>query len=207
MIVVFDLDYTLLDTERFKEALAEAFAACGIGRAEFDRTYGMTVSARPPEYDYDIDRHISLAAKSLTCGAGELKRSVTEMLRTAGRYLYPGAREMLKSLRSREARLVLLTLGNESWQRSKVEQSGISELFDEIVTVGAGKENAVGGIAQGHEKVFVVNDNVDEMVKMRGSHPSFVYIVKRGPKGLPEDLDMPVCDSFDEIEDIINSAS
>lgn len=207
MIVILDLDYTLLDTARFKDALATAFARHGVGREAFDRSYVRTVAAEPPAYDYDIDRHIGFLVDELGCDAGGLKKDAEMLLDDTVEYLYPGAREFLVELRGCGAVLVLLTLGNESWQRAKVVRSGLADLFDEVVTVGAGKENVVSEMVRGRSPVAVINDNADEISKMREAAPSFLYILKRGPKGVPDQIDIPVCDSFEEISGMLLSGS
>ncbi|MEA3248952.1 MAG: HAD hydrolase-like protein [Patescibacteria group bacterium] len=203
MIVILDLDYTLLDTAKFKDALAVVFASCGVDRKSFDRAYKKTVTARPPEYDYDIDRHIGYLEEHLTCNVEKLKGRVNELLKSVDDHLYPGARDFVERLRVGGARLVLLTLGNEFWQRIKMEHSTLSDMFDRIVTVGSGKEDVVGDIAKGHDKVVVINDNVDEIFRMLETNPTFLYIVKRGPRGVPGALDIPVCDSFEDILEVM----
>lgn len=207
MIVILDLDYTLLDTAKFKDALAAAFARRGADRESFDRAYIRTIEAEKPLYDYDVDRHIELLTEESSRDADGLKREAEKILDDTAAYLYPGAREFLECLRDSGARLVLLTLGNESWQRAKVGHSGLADLFDEVVTVGAEKESVIGDITRGRTQVAVINDNADEILKMREANPSFLYILKRGPKSVPDAFDIPVCDSFEEISGILLSGS
>lgn len=49
--------------------------------------------------------------------------------------LVPNAREVLSDLRARGYRLVLLTKGDTDLQRTRVEQSGLAQLFDEVMIV------------------------------------------------------------------------
>ncbi len=205
MMVILDLDYTLLDTSRFKDALAEIFRKCGVDRERFLTTYRATAEAYPPKYDYDVDRHLETLRDELTCGESEVRSAIEEVLNDTENFLYPGAVEFVEELRSRDARLVLLTLGNEAWQRVKVDRSGLSAIFDDVITLAEGKDAVISDLTRGHEEVVVVNDNPDEIIAMRGIEPTFLYIMKQGPKNAGIECDFPVCSDFDEIIGIIDN--
>ncbi len=203
MVIVLDLDYTLLDTGRFKEALASVFAECGIKKERFLHTYRQTAESDPSAYDYDLIRHVNILAEELKCTPEDLYKSVDEVLSNTTDYLYPGAKRFVEQLRKLGFKVILLTLGNVGWQKVKVEHSGLSELFDETVLTRSNKEMALARFADEPRPVVVVNDNSEEVFAMREIEPSFHYIIKRGPKGVQENIDVVVLDTFDEITDEI----
>lgn len=165
--IIFDLDYTLLDTVAFKAAMA----ADGLEWEE---------GTVPP---LEAAKH---AAESW-------------------RYLFAGARELLEGLRALpDARLVLLTFGPRDWQLAKVEGTGLAGLFDQIIVTDAPKAGLLPQMASSDEGLtIVINDNCEEMQAMREVAPHCLFVVKRGPKGVPDDIDMPVVDTIDEIVRVI----
>ncbi len=204
--IVLDLDYTLLDTAAFKEALVSALVDCGASRASLDRTYSDVVTRPGVTYDYDPDLQLELLGGELKCGREEATRRLNDVVNRCGEFLYPGAEGFLKRLKSRGAELVLLTLGNPSWQKRKIDGSGLAGLFDRIVAADSPKSDIIGTLATRIDRTFVVNDNGEEIRQMMAAAPGLGYIMKRGPKPSPPDLVVPVAESFEEIEDIIFSA-
>ncbi len=203
MTVVFDLDYTLLDTAAFKDALVAALASCGVSRSRFLATYSEITTRPGVVYDYDPDLQLDLLRSELRCSKAEAAAKIDGVVRRTADFLYPGAKEMLKRLRDRGWRLMLLTLGNISWQRAKIERSGIADLFDEVITTDKEK----GGMMQrfSDDIVAIVNDNGDEVRQMITEAPEFHYLVKRGPKPIPPDLGVPICDSLEQLEKQIDA--
>jgi len=199
MTIILDLDYTLLDTGRFKEALASVFADCGIDKKRFLRSYRQIAEHDLPAYDYDLNRHVNLLAEDLKCSPEDLYEGVDDVISRTTDFLYPGAKQFVERLREMGLRVFLLSLGNMGWQKVKVEHSGLGELFDKTVLIRSNKENSLARFADAARPVIVVNDNSDEVKAMKEAEPSFNYIIKRGPKGVREDADAVVLDTFDEI--------
>src|SRR3990172_5492041 len=108
MKVVFDLDYTLLDTAKFKEALAAAGTAQGVSRERYEETYRTVVKREGKVYDYDPEAHLAALGEDLGSEAAvtEARRGIARVLAGADKYLYPGAVELLRELRRRGAERV-----------------------------------------------------------------------------------------------------
>ncbi|MBU1029050.1 HAD hydrolase-like protein, partial [Patescibacteria group bacterium] len=199
MTIILDLDYTLLDTERFKQALALVFFDCGISRERFIETYEDVVQDNQPAHDYDIDRHIRSVQTELTCSTKQIRRRVNDLLKETGDFLYPGAVDFVQELRNIPATVILLTLGNESWQRAKVTNSGLAEMFDAVLIVTADKSAAMKQFATIQPLVVIINDNYEEVLAMQRAAPSFKFIIKRGPKGCSACPGIKIVDTFQEV--------
>lgn len=201
MKIIFDLDYTLLDTVAFKEALADAVTAHGPSRAEYEAAYRKTVKREGKAYDYDPDAHLELMRAMFPDDAAlaQAREGIDKVLSETEKYLYPEARELLEAAGKHDADLMLMTLGNEKWQEAKVKHSGLMDLFDEVVATEKEKTGLIRRAGDGHEKVIVVNDNGEEMKGMQREAPEFTYILKRGPKEIPADLVMPTADTIGEL--------
>ena len=206
MIVILDLDYTLLDTGAFKEVLVDELAALDVPREEVLKSYTDLADRQGPAYGYDPDLQLELLEKWLDGPrAAQAAQRLEAAARGAARFLYPGTAEFLNGLKGAGARLVLLTLGNRAWQRLKVEGAGLEGFFDRVEVTERPKTEVLAGLAGEDDKVFVVNDNAAELRAMREAVPDFRYIAKLGPTPPPAGFDLPVCRTYDEITELILS--
>lgn len=205
MHIVFDLDYTLLDTAALKNALADAVTAHGPSREDYERTYRETVKREGKVYDYDPDAHLDLLADAFPDEAARdaARRGMDGVLARSEEFLYPGVKELLTELRDHGAELTLLTLGNEKWQHAKVDRSGLRGLFDEVIATEKEKSGVISKIAGKDRRTIVVNDNGKELVEMQERAPELTYVLKRGPKEVPKGLDLPEADTIAELADVL----
>lgn len=185
MKIVFDLDYTLLDTVKFKEAL---LAATGVGEKEYIAAYDEVVATNngffdPEKLFLEMHRRGSFVDGDTM---EQAKERFTQVLMGTEKYLYPDAKELLEALaKHKEIVVELMTFGNKKWQQQKVDHSGLRALFNAVHCVDEEKKNVISRAGEGHDKVIVVNDNGKEMDEMHDAAPEYVYIFKKGPKPAP----------------------
>lgn len=199
MKLVFDLDYTLLDTAGFKTALKGAVAVYGPSGPAYDEAYASILKREGKVYDYDPDAHLdALGLKGKE--RARARAGIDDVLRETEKYLYPGAKELIEALgRHGEATLELMTLGNEKWQRAKVEHSGLMKMFDKVICTEKDKKGIIRGLGDGEGKVIIINDNGEEMAEMMAEAPGYAYILKKGPKPAPDDLLLPTAESIEAL--------
>lgn len=201
MKIVFDLDYTLLDTVKFKEALV---AATGVDEKAYEKAYADAVARNGGLFDPGI-LFAELRERKLLADedAKAARERFDEVLTATERYLYPEAKELLEALGKHEADIDLMTFGNAEWQRAKVEHSGLAGMFDAVLYAEKDKKEFVRGIGEGQEKVVVVNDNGKEMEEMMAAAPEYTYILKKGPKPIPAGLRLPAAETIGELVTIL----
>lgn len=209
-MVIFDFDHTLLDTHRFKEAIVGAIAVFGPAKEEVRNAHERSMGRREDRTGiYDPDRHIELLRESFPDDESmqKARTAIDGVLESTGDFLYPGVEGFLGRLKARGYRLILLTFGNEEWQKKKVGNSGISGYFDDVIATSGSKGEVLKEIACGGEPVFVVNDNPRETRDMMEEAPELHYVIKCGPKCMDDGLDIPVVDTFGELEQLITETA
>jgi putative hydrolase of the HAD superfamily len=185
--VGFDLDYTLVVTERDRQTLLdEATSAAGvrnIDRREYLDAHGTDVASetRAPIFDRLLDDGDPEAAARAYRDAVE-----------AALVPVPGAAELVRDLRE-EYPVGLLTDGPVRAQLGKLDRLGWRDLFDVVVVTGelpAGKPDVrafralVDRLGVPAEEILYVGDDVDADV--RGARDAGLFAVQVVAGGDPD---------------------
>lgn len=208
MTIVFDLDYTLYDTVAMKGDIIRALTGLGFASAAAEETMRGANLHTPAGVGYYVpERHAALLTSQRTDLASEKRvaDAIHACAERGERFLYPGAATLIGHLRTQGHHPVLLTLGDDRWQRAKAVGAGLGELCERIVTTVEDKEHVIRDFKGADPRVIVVNDNAPETVRMRAEVPEFYYVIKRGPKGVPDDCDLPIADTMEDLEKLINA--
>ncbi|MDD4901341.1 MAG: HAD hydrolase-like protein [Patescibacteria group bacterium] len=160
MIIIFDLDYTLLDTARFKKDLAVVF-----DRENFSDDYQKYFKMQGVNFNFAV--YLSLLKKFDHLNAArekELKEKWLDFKKRSRDYLFPGAVNILKHLKQGGARLLLITFGDKEWQAEKVGCLGLDKYFDRLSFKEKDKseDHLLSEIKNSQERILVVNDNAKE---------------------------------------------
>ena len=130
MIVLFDLDNTLIDTQRIKQEVFYASAiSFGLSEAEAKDIYQ---SVR------NIDEKVILSpqnfAVKLSVRVGEssdvIEAKMYEKLKHLGESLcIDGAVNLLQGVQKEKLDMYIMTLGVHSWQKEKIQYAGLDMFF------------------------------------------------------------------------------
>jgi len=184
-LVVFDLDDTLIDTRNVLLPLALKRVADATG-IPLDR-----LDARGKRID-----EVLAGVKDLTPGQREAAAKAWYRPDVPPLTPFPGAREVIESLRGR-VRLVLLTRGDPTRQRRKIEQCGLGPLFDEIVirpieAPGSKRDDLVALLARhgiGASRCGVIgDDDRDELKHARELGCLAIRVPETPLAGIPDVL-------------------
>lgn len=206
MTIVFDLDYTLYDTVATKEEIIVALVALGFSRESVEATFKEArVTSKAGFGSYVPELHAALLTNLRTDLASEhrVAQTIHACAEHGERFLYPGTIELLERVRAEGYHLALLTLGDDRWQRAKATGAGLDRFFERVVTTLEDKEHVIRSFKGADERTIVVNDNVPEMIRMRDVAPEFTYLIKRGPKGIPDECDFPIAETMEDLARLI----
>ena len=203
MTIVFDLDHTLLDTTLLMNEMGKILEPHGIPPETFRETYLGIALKDDGINDYRLEAHLERMKGLLTCSGREAEKRLRSVVERTGDFLYPHAETLLVGLAEEGHDLVLLTHGNPTWQKLKVDKAGIAGLFSKSHYVPGMKHEMEGFLDDREFPLVMVNDNGKEIMEMRKRWPKAFMIAVSGPKGPPEDPAIPVAGSLLEVGKII----
>lgn len=162
---IIDLDYTLLDTDKFKKALAEIFKDFDFEKNYDDlkngkkENFGLNAFIDFLKENYEItDERI----KEIEVKCGELLKRIDE-------FLFPEAEKLLELLKRNGYEIILATFGRKSWQEQKVGHLSEKEKFDQIIfeELDKSKSEFLKSLIKERETAIIINDNAEECLGMK----------------------------------------
>ena len=174
VIVVFDLDYTLLQTERLKTILA---GSLGISEDQFQSDSTRLFKQR--------GRHYSLRTHAMECRVDSWERFrdqvSAEIDKRRSLLLFEESLPLLAACREAGATVELMTRGDREFQEFKVRALGLEGLFDRVCYVEGLKAEAVGRYRSKESEVVFINDNAKELQGTLDALPGARGILVSGP--------------------------
>ena len=162
-----DFDGTMFDTSGFKEAIQEVFGKVGFSEADFLRVY----QAECLNYKFSIEGLTERLKKihdfnlSLTCAR------INKLFSEVSRYIYDDVEPFLELVDRSKYELTLLTLGDPSFQRNKVNNSGLEKYFSKILYTEIQKWDYLKKIVNRDEKFILIDDRSDTVHQISLNFP------------------------------------
>jgi len=165
MTILFDLDYTLMDTAKLHDGLAEIF-----DREDYRSDYQNLFKDKG--INFNADKYLEILKQQGRIDEAresELKRGLAELMENMDDFLKPDAESVLKHFIKEGHELILITFGNKEWQEKKVKNLSIKKYFSEIIFEEEDKSKSeyLRSLGEGNEKILIINDNLDEAVAMQ----------------------------------------
>lgn len=141
--VLFDLDNTLIDTEKIKQAFVKIALTHGV--ASEDEAWKIYKEARDQDGKIKMSLDYFLDVLETHVGSIDRSRAESEFETACTKGLrFDGVEELLKELKQRNIPYSVLTLGVPEWQVQKMEVAGLGDYFDEDESI-LFTENTQGG--------------------------------------------------------------
>lgn len=205
MILLFDLDHTLLDIERFKKDKSAIF---GLTPGENERQGEEFFKKKG--LNYNPEKHIEILRKSghIKTDADEqtIKDRFQELLKNTDNYLFPDAEETLAYLKKKGYKMILMTKGDLTIQKPKVDNSRIKKYFEEVIYEEKDKSqnNFLKKLAKAGENVLIINDRAEQSLAMQEAigEKAKIFLVD-GPYSKNIEHKEKIYDSIKELRSIL----
>ena len=205
MVLLFDVDHTLVDINKFKKDKSKIF---GITPEENEAQGNELFKNKG--LNYHPETHIKFLRGSglIKTDAQEekIKKDLQNLIKNIDDYLFPGVEETLKYLKQKGYRMILITKGDLSIQKPKVENSIIKEYFDEIIYEENDKSQNgfIKKLAKSGEQVLIINDRAEQSLAMQKAlgNKAKIFLVK-GPYSQDTDHKEDIHESVNELKNIL----
>ncbi len=163
MKIIFDLDYTLLDTAEFKKKMAEILGE------NFKADYEKYFKSRG--VNFNLGEYLSILKKNHRIDdetSEKMKAEIEELFLDIDDYLKFGVEKTLEHFKERGDELILMTFGYKQWQKEKIKNLSIKKYFDEIIFEDKDKSQSeyLKSLGKKNEEVLIINDNLSEAEQM-----------------------------------------
>ena len=200
-----DFDNTLYDTHRMVQDIEHVLADAGVTPSDASETLNLAVhGASGSFFDYTFELHARLLRdRGYDLPHDTLVSTLNALI--AQSYQYDDAEAFLQFLKPICHQVVLLTAGNDAFQRQKLSGTNLSPYFDTVMVLHEKKDDYVRGVANPAGKHLFVNDNLRENVTVHATCPNVVVVTKRHPvKYSEQELKASEIPYFNSLTDIIS---
>lgn len=164
MKIIFDLDYTLLDTKKLRDKLVSIF-----NKESFERDLKKYFKDR--DINFNLEKYLAILKSGGRINERrkrELKLKLAELMDRLDNCLFPGVIKILNHFKGSGAELILLTFGDKEYQKEKVKHLSIGRHFDQIIFEDKNKSRSelLKSLEDCQEEVLLVNDNAGETKAM-----------------------------------------
>lgn len=181
MRIILDFDYTVFDTEAFRVGMIDAFHECGVT----DDIYRITEKELLHDDGYGVysfDEHLQRLSQQTQTSIEQLYELAQTVLNDLSTYIYPDALAFLQLVQEEKH---ILTFGNDDWQRTKIQRSGIEEYITSIRTVQTQtKAEGIQALLNENEKTVFIDDRGSAIDEVKQVFPD-VYCIRLHRKGTP----------------------
>ncbi len=204
MLVILDLDYTLLDTSAFKRALTASLEPLGVSSDEFFETYGIVAHAIPGKHGYSFEAQAKVLHEKYGYDEAEVLKRLTSVYDILPSFLYPDSVPFLEFLKERGIPAVLFTWANPEHQQAKVRSLGVEELLAGVIITSEAKESAELDLAAPEREWVFINDNPHELCDLALRYPQakMIRITRPDGKTFPPEDDVPGVPTFKTLDDV-----
>lgn len=181
MIIIFDLDRTLFDTEKLKKDIANVL---NISNKQYNKDCKKYFTDKEKVYNpYELLR--ILKSEKRISSIKDYKEKLEGLLAVNNRYLFPGAIDAIKKFKKQGDKLILISVGYKLWQKKKINSLSLKKYFNRIIILEREKYKNLGFLkndpsADG-DKILIINDNAGESLDMKKAIGECEVCLIRGP--------------------------
>ncbi|OIP99146.1 hypothetical protein AUK40_00930 [Candidatus Wirthbacteria bacterium CG2_30_54_11] len=164
-LIVVDFDWTIFDLRILTEAMEASLGAYGLSPELFKATFAQAKDN--PEGYYDRETHISAILQKAGRVEDELRTEImgdwADLVTDLSASAFDAVEFVSFKMALPGCEVVILTYGEQIFQKSKVDASGVGEMVSSVFFTSAldGKEQRLREFLDRYERVVSINDAVE----------------------------------------------
>ncbi len=176
---IIDFDDTLFNTKRFKDARRAKLRSLGISDEVCYSSYVLARKDAQGKMTYSDKAHAQCLG-SYGFDTAEVFSLLESITKQAHTFLFTETINFLQILKQKQEEIVVLSLGEEEFQKRKIEASGIMPFVDTVFTVNTTKKDIIKQICKRHKKesIYFINDKVRETQEVVQEFPQLTPVLK-----------------------------
>lgn len=179
MIIVFDLDYTLFDAEKFRKGLAPVF---NMSEFEHEEVYKKIFKNKNRHYNaYDLIEILFQNGKMNKEDVLRARKDLEIYLKSVDDFIFPGSINIIENLKLDGHKLILFSYGDSQWQNAKIDNLFLKKYFFEIVVTEELKYRNLDFLINKPEKKIIINDNAEENLILKKYLNNSDFFLVKGP--------------------------
>lgn len=178
--IILDLDHTLSETKKIREEIWMILRAYGIPEKVIDSAEKAFRSKNNNLYGF-LEHLEELEKMGYKIPSSAVEAYFSKSMK---HHLFEGVREILEKLKNKGHRLILLSKGLDYFQRFKIRQFGLEDLFDSDIYICDEKtEDTIKEMSLSKKgKIYFINDHADETLRIHKSFGNFICIIVKSHK-------------------------
>lgn len=178
-----DFDGTIFSTLTFRDKMFEIFTMAGFEEEEIKNTY----AAESLDYLYSANGQLERLKKIHDFDIEKARLRMNKLIKASKDFMFDDFSEFVKKVDREKYELNLITLGEVSFQKAKVEASGIVKYFDNIYYCEKQKWDYLDDLVELNEKFIIIDDRADTLEKIgKKFKRSFPILMDRQQKDLAD---------------------
>ena len=177
-----DFDSTIFNTEGFKRKFFDIFERNGFSDADINKTYHEACL----NYKYSPESHLKRLAKCKEVDVKAIKNELRGIYKFVSDEMYFDTRIFLDSINRDKFEVMMLSMGDKTFQKRKIKHSGVLKYFDKIHICEEQKWNYLKKLHLGDQKFYVIDDRSDTISNIAEIFPNSTPILIRRRKVRPD---------------------
>lgn len=180
MKIIIDFDDTIFDTHMFVQEIIEHFKRVGFTADEFKEIYR---KSKEKMKDFDQKAVVDLFFKLKPFDKEDVVNEIDSLVERSEEFIYPDFKKFANEHLRKE--LTLLSFGTTDFQKRKIQNANINNLFDKVHITDKGKVFYLENIYRSNPEDLIVfiDDKAEEIDRVKEKFPDVITIKMERPRG------------------------
>jgi len=204
MKIVLDFDDMIFNTHGLMWEFVKVFQKEGFNEDQFWQIYKQ---CKKRVGDFDEDLFIDLAYELKDFNREKVNKKINSIIAKDNVFVYSDFFDFVLDYKKEE--LILLSFGTTKFQKNKIENSGISKYFNEVIITSRNKADDMSCIKKKYNKnIIFIDDKAEAIDDVKKRLPNVVTMKMERPQGGHIDTESKLADyvikELNEAKNIIN---